>query len=112
MRVRSCPSTADKACFSVIFAPPSPLKRPLAPRAPLLRRLRKTYKEVFENEDLEMMAGSGYEGYVTDGLDLGITFDPEDNTNHRYAYYVEETDWQVSPALGCGSDGLCGQTSD
>jgi hypothetical protein len=32
------------------------------------------------------MAASGYEGYVADGLDLGPTFDPVDNTNHRYVY--------------------------
>ena len=41
------------------------------------------------------MAGSGYEGYVAEGLDLGITFDPEDGTNHRYCYLVPESDWQV-----------------
>ena len=58
-------------------------------------RIRKTYKEAFENEDLEGMAGSGYEGYVAEGLDLGITFDPEDGTNHRYCYLVPESDWQV-----------------
>jgi hypothetical protein len=35
------------------------------------------------------MAASGYEGYVADGLDLGPTFDPVDNTNHRYVYPSE-----------------------
>ena len=62
---------------------------------PCSLRIRKTYKEAFENEDIEGMAGSGYEGYVAEGLDLGITFDPEDGTNHRYCYLVPETDWQV-----------------
>lgn len=68
---------------------------------PCTNRLKKTYKEVFEDEDLNMMASSGYEGYVAEGLDLGQTFDPEDKTNHRYVYHVEETDWQVWN--GCGS---------
>ena len=40
-----------------------------------------------------------YEGYVAEGLDLGPTFDPEDNTNHRYAYLVPESDWQIMPTL-------------
>jgi hypothetical protein len=41
-------------------------------------------QDAFENEDLEMMAGSGFEGYVAEGLDLGTTFGPEDGTNHRW----------------------------
>ncbi|KAG1671540.1 hypothetical protein FOA52_011262 [Chlamydomonas sp. UWO 241] len=62
-------------------------------------RLRKTYKDAFENEDLEMMAGSGFEGYVAEGLDLGTTFGPEDGTNHRYCYCVGESDWSIMPTL-------------
>ena len=61
-----------------------------------MKKVKSTYKDAFENEDLELMATSGYEGYVAEGLDLGITFDPEDKTNHRYAYLVAESDWQVS----------------
>uniref|UniRef100_A0A7R9V4P2 AIG1-type G domain-containing protein n=1 Tax=Chlamydomonas euryale TaxID=1486919 RepID=A0A7R9V4P2_9CHLO len=64
-----------------------------------LQRLQRTYKDAFENEDLEMMAGAGYEGYVTEGLDLGLAVDPEDGTNHRYCYAVAETDWQIMPTL-------------
>jgi len=64
-----------------------------------LSKLRRTYADAFENEDLEMMASSGYEGYVAEGLDLGPTFDPEDGTNHRYCYLVPESDWQVMPTL-------------
>ncbi len=30
------------------------------------------------------------QGYVAEGLDLGITFDPEDATDHRYMYLVPE----------------------
>lgn len=68
----------------------------------MLRKMKKSkaaYKDAFENEDLELMATSGYEGYVAEGLDLGITFDPEDKTNHRYAYLVAESDWQASKPI-------------
>ena len=75
-----------------LFLPPPP-------------RLRKTYKEAFENEDIEGMATAGYEGYVAEGLDLGVTFDPEDNTNHRYAYVVPESDWQVRGRRRTGGGG-------
>jgi hypothetical protein len=57
--------------------------------------LKKAYKEAYDNEDIEGLANYGYEGYVAEGLDLGITFDPEDKTNHRYVYAVPESDWQV-----------------
>lgn len=73
---------------------------PPFPFPPASPRLRKTYKEAFENEDIEGMATAGYEGYVAEGLDLGVTFDPEDNTNHRYAYVVPESDWQVRARRG------------
>lgn len=64
-----------------------------------LEKLRKTYRDAFKNEDLEMVGAAGYEGYVAEGLDLGPTFDPDDRTNYRYAYFVPEMDWQIMPTL-------------
>ena len=99
----------------LLFIPYSLLHPPQATQYPLLPlliiptppppRLRKTYKEAFENEDIEGMATAGYEGYVAEGLDLGVTFDPEDNTNHRYAYVVPESDWQVRGRRRTGGGG-------
>ncbi|KAL6759900.1 hypothetical protein V8C86DRAFT_2563689 [Haematococcus lacustris] len=62
-------------------------------------RVRKTYRDAFLEEDVNQVASAGYEGYVAEGLDLGPTFDPVDNTNHRYVYAVPEADVQLMPTL-------------
>jgi len=64
-----------------------------------LHKLRGTYKDAFQGEDIEQLAAGGYEGYVTEGLDLGPTFDPEDGTNHRYVYAAGDSDIQIMPTL-------------
>lgn len=39
------------------------------------------------------------QGYVAEGLDLGPSFDPEDNTDHRYQYVVADSPVSIMPTL-------------
>ncbi|WIA36062.1 hypothetical protein OEZ86_007418 [Tetradesmus obliquus] len=67
-----------------------------------LRRLdkaKKAYREAYDNEEIETLAAYGYEGYVAEGLDLGPSFDPEDNTDHRYQYVVADSPVSIMPTL-------------